>query len=274
MSEPASCLYLGRVVHRRVRPRAHLLHYRVFCLYADLDEFSRLDRELRWFSHNRRGLFSFHDRDHGTGEAGGLRHWIEHHLARAGIALDGGPIRVLCYPRLLGFVFNPLTVYFCHHRSGMLAAILYEVHNTFGQRHSYLIPVGADAGAVITQRCAKEFYVSPFIATGGTYSFRVMPPAERVAIAITQGDDDGPLLHASFTATRARLDDRSLRSAFVHYPLMTLKVVAGIHWEALRLWRKGVPLADRPPPPATAVTIVAAAQDVPIEPKVENPPCP
>jgi hypothetical protein len=205
-------------------------------------------------------VFSFHDRDHGSGHDDGLRGWVEHHLARAGIALAGGAIRVLCYPRILGYVFNPLSVYFCHHRSGPLAAILYEVHNTFGQRHSYLIPVADDPGAVITQHCAKEFYVSPFIATGGTYKFHVVPPGERLAIAITQGDDDGPLLHASFTGSRTRLDDRSLRAAFVRYPLMTFKVLAGIHWEALRLWRKGVPLADRPPPPATAVTIVGAAQ--------------
>lgn len=259
MTAPASCLYLGQVVHRRVRPRDHLLRYRVFCLYADLDELPALDRGLRWFSYNRRGVFSFHDRDHGDGTAGGLRGWIEHHLARAGIALDGGPVRVLCYPRLLGFVFNPLSVYFCHHRSGALAAIVYEVHNTFGQRHSYLIPVADDAGAVISQACDKAFYVSPFIATAGTYRFRVVPPGERLAIAITQGDGDGPLLHASFTGSRAALDDHGLRSAFLRYPLMTLKVLAGIHWEALRLWRKGIPIADRPPPPATPVTIVGPA---------------
>lgn len=256
MSALASCLYLGRVVHRRLRPRVHLLSYRVFCLYADLGELAVLNARLRLFAYNRWGVFSFLERDHGSGSREGLRSWLNHHLARAGIDIGDGAVRVLCYPRLLGYVFNPLTVYYCYYYSGELAAVLYEVNNTFGQRHGYLIPVDRSEGGVILQKCAKEFYVSPFIASTGTYRFRLTQPCERLAVAITYGDGEGPLLHASFRGTRAPLDDRTLGTVFLRYPLMTLKVIGGIHLEALRLWRKGVPIAPRTPAPTAPVTIV------------------
>jgi hypothetical protein len=253
-----SCLYFGRVVHRRLKPRPHALDYRVFSLFADLDELDRLHRRLRLFSRNRFNLFGFSDADHGTAAAG-LRSWVERQLTAAGIG-EAGAIRVLCYPRILGYVFNPLSVFFCHRPHGGLAAILYEVHNTFGQRHGYLIPVADGAAPVIRQSCEKRFYVSPFIAMEGEYSFRIVPPDETVAIAITQSDATGPLLHASFVGRRRDLTDTRLGEAFVRYPLMTAKVIGGIHWEAFRLWRKGIPLVDRPPPPEDAVTIVAAGR--------------
>ncbi len=142
----ASCLYVGEVVHQRVRPSRHRLRYRVFSALLDLDELPQLDRRLRLFGHNRLNIFSFLDRDHGDGTGAPLRPWVEHHLERAGIELAGGAIRLLCYPRLFGYVFNPLSVYFCHRADGALAAMIYEVNNTFGERHSYLIPVdGVDA---------------------------------------------------------------------------------------------------------------------------------
>lgn len=253
-----SRIYAGTVAHRRLRPKPHRLRYRVFSLLLDLDEIAALDRGLRLFSHNRFNLFGFHDRDHALGDGAPPRRHVERHLAAAGIDLDGGRIRLLCYPRVLGYVFNPLSVYFCHHRKGDLRAILYEVTNTFGERHGYLIPVDGSQGSVIRQRCAKALYVSPFMAMAQTYDFRILPPNDDgVTVAIRQEDADGPILDAAFVGEPAQpLTDRTLLRLFVGQPLMTLKVVAGIHWEALRLWRKGVPLVERPAPPANPVTLV------------------
>ncbi|HYN39789.1 MAG TPA: DUF1365 domain-containing protein [Rhodospirillales bacterium] len=259
MSGLRSCLYAGTVVHQRMRPKKHRLRYRVFSALLDLDELPVIDRQLQLFGHNRRAIYSFHDRDHGPGADRPLRSWVEGELAKAGIDLAGGAIRLLCYPRIAGYVFNPLSVYFCHEPGGGLRALLYEVNNTFGERHTYLIPVDADEDdAVVRQECDKAFYVSPFLAVAGRYRFRVTPPGELLSVGILQTAEDGaPLLHAQFDAARMPLDDRTLRQCFLRYPLLTLKVIGGIHIEALRLWWKGVPLIRRPPPPAQPVTIVA-----------------
>ena len=255
-----SALYFGTVVHRRLRPRRHALGYRVFAFLVDLDELPTLARQLRFFSHNRFNLFSIHDRDHGSRDGGAMRPFIEAALARAGIAPDGGAIRLLTFPRMLGYVFNPLSIYFCHRRDGSLRALLYEVRNTFGEMHAYLIPVRGTGGALVRQCCAKEFYVSPFLAMECRYAFRLAIPGERLAVTIRETDHDGPILHASLEGRRAALDDRALLGAFLRYPLMTLKVIAGIHWEALKLWRKGVGLVPHPPPPREALTICDAAE--------------
>jgi DUF1365 family protein len=256
MNAMASALYAGTVVHRRIKPRRHGLRYRVFSLLLDLDELPDLDRRLRWFGYNRFGIYSFSDRDHGPADGTPLRPWVEAALARAGIDLDGGAIRLLCYPRVLGYVFNPLSVFFCHHRDGRLRALLYEVRNTFGEKHGYLIPVTGD-GPIVRQRCDKALFVSPFIDMQQTYHFRIRPPDDRIAVAIRQDDRQGALLYASFTGTRQPMTDRTLAVAFLRYPLLTFKVIGGIHWEALKLWLKGVPLSTpRPSPPATAVSII------------------
>jgi len=264
MSQYQSCLYVGAVIHQRTRPQRHRLRYRVFALYADLDELPALGRDLRLFAYNGRGLFSFLDRDHGPGMPTPLRPWVESALADAGIVPDGGAIRLLCYPRVLGFVFNPLSIYYCHRRDGSLAAIIYEVNNTFGQRHCYVIPVEADrsgtGGRNIRQRCDKHFYVSPFMAVAGHYQFRLAPPTEQISVVINHADDEGLLLHASFSGIQVALGDRSLLRAFFTHPLMTMKVVAGIHWEAAKLWRKRVPLIERPPAPQRPTTVVRASQ--------------
>ena len=236
-----SALYNGHVVHHRHRPRKHSLRYRVFSMLLDLDELAALDAHLKLFAHNRFGIFSFRDADHGDGEVGNLRAWVNGHLRGAGIDPSGGRVRVLCYPRLLGYVFNPLTVYFCHDRDDRLQAILYEVGNTFGERHTYVIATEGEQ-ATVRQRCAKELYVSPFVPMDCAYDFRIEPPGERVLISIDESDAEGPLLFAAFAGKRRPLTDRTLLSAFFSYPLMTLKVTVGIHWEALRLWAKGAPI--------------------------------
>ncbi|HUK61094.1 MAG TPA: DUF1365 domain-containing protein [Stellaceae bacterium] len=254
-----SALYFGTVTHQRLRPVRHELSYRVFSLLVDLDELPDLARRLRLLSHNRFNLFSFHDRDHGARRDRRLRPYVEAQLARAGIALDGGAIRLLCFPRVLGYVFNPLSIYFCHGPDAALRAILYEVSNTFGEQHSYLIPV-TGPGGVVSQSCAKEFYVSPFMEMACRYEFRLAAPGEKIAVYIRQSDREGPILHASLAGTRAELSDRALIGAFLSYPLMTLKVIGGIHWEALRLWRKGLKVLPHPAPPTDPVTICQPAE--------------
>jgi len=261
MSDLSSALYCGAVTHRRVRPRVHQLRYRIFNILIDLDELAFLDKRLRFFSLNRFNLFSFHERDHGDGSLTGLRQQIERHLKHGGMAGEPGAIRVLCMPRILGYVFNPLSIFFCHAKDGSLTAILYEVNNTFGERHSYLIPASQDESGVVTQSCDKRFHVSPFMDIAMQYAFRVSPPAENVVVAVNGSDAEGLMIATVFSGLRQPLSDRSLFNAFFSYPLLTLKVVIGIHWEALKLWRKGIGLRPHPVAPGDAVTIVRGPKD-------------
>lgn len=249
-----SSLYEGEVMHKRLAPFRHHFAYRVFSLHLDLDELPRLG--LRWFSYNRFNLFSFHDRDHGARDGTPLRSWIEAALSHAGLDLGGGPIRVLCFPRILGYVFNPLTVYFCYDPTEKLRAIVYEVKNTFGDQHGYLIevPEGFSGDGPILQECDKLFYVSPFIHMDCRYRFRIVEPGDRLSVLIRQWDQRGELLVATLTGRRSELTDRSLLSVFVRYPLMTLKVIGAIHWEALWIWLKGARFHHRPSPPGKPLT--------------------
>lgn len=249
-----SGLYFGQVMHRRLRPREHRFSYRVFSMLLDLDEIPALDAGSRLFGYNRAAVFGFRDSDHGDGVPGGLRGWVEAHLRRAGIEAARPRIELLCYPRMFGYVFNPLTVYFCHGAEDRLVAILYEVANTFGEKHTYVMPIH-DGGP---RDCAKDFYVSPFLPMACSYRFHVTPPEEKVAIRIDESDAEGLILIASFAGERHAFSDATLARALLRYPLMTLKVVAGIHWEALRLWRKGVGLhRHRAAASRVASTVVA-----------------
>ena len=243
-------------MHQRLRPKRHRLSYRVFSALIDLDELPLLHERLRIFSHNRFNLFSFCDRDHGAGQDEALRSYVERHLAEGGLDDCAATIRLLCYPRLLGYVFNPLSVFFCYRESGELGAILYEVNNTFGERHGYLIPVVEPNAPRHRQACAKEFYVSPFNHVEGHYRFHVCPPGETVNLIVNLHDTEGLVLHAVFDGRRHDLSDQSLFFAFVRYPLMTVKVIVNIHWEALRLRLKGLRFVPQPPPPSEPVTQV------------------
>lgn len=234
-----SAIYRGEVVHERFRPKRHRLRYKVFSLLLDLSEIPALARHSFLFGHNRWAPLSFYDRDHGATTGEPLRPWVEARLREAGIAIDGGAIRLLCYPRVFGFVFNPLSVYFCYRRDGSLAAILYEVCNTFRERHTYIIPVSKDGRPVIRQRCRKSMYVSPFIGMDTDYHFRIVPPGESVNVVIRQEDAEGLLLAASFRGHRTELSRTALARCLAVFPLLTFKIVAAIHWEAFRLWLKG-----------------------------------
>ncbi|MEM7446381.1 MAG: DUF1365 domain-containing protein [Pseudomonadota bacterium] len=257
-SETVSALYRGRVMHKRLLPFGHRFVYRVFSLWLDLEDIPKLGRRLRLFSYNRFNLLSFHDRDHGPRDGGPLRPWLESALDNAGIQLESGPIRLLCFPRVLGYVFNPLSIYFCYHADGQLKAIVHQVRNTFGEMHSYVIPVSSDhlPGAPIRQQCDKQFYVSPFIGMRARYHFRLHEPGDTLSIVIRQTVPEGQMLVASQTGRRRPLTDGQLLRAFFGHPLMTVKVMTAIHWQALWLWLKGAKFHRRPPPPTKAVTTV------------------
>ncbi len=257
----ASGLYTGSVTHVRARPRHHRLAYRAFWFLLDLDEIDSLSKSLRFFSRDRFNLFSFHDADHAHAPGVPLRRQIETTLRDAGIDLHGGAIRLLCMPRVLGYVFNPISVYFCHDAGGELSAIIYEVTNTFSQRHSYLIPVDRDEAVrrrTIRQSARKMLYVSPFVGMDITYDFRVMEPAEVVSLTIRGSDPEGLLITASMIGVRSEFSDRALLRAALTHPFLTIKVIGAIHWEALKLWIKGVKLTHRPAPPRAPVTLVTS----------------
>jgi hypothetical protein len=225
----------------------HQFRYRAFWLLIDLDELPELTTRLGLFSHNRFNLFALHEADHGDGSATPLRVQAERCLSEAGIDIAGGPIRLLCIPRTLGHSFNPISIYFCHRHCGELAAIIYEVHNTFGERHSYVSCIESNAGAV-HQTCRKEFYVSPFMDMDMVYEFRLSAPMERVSVNISASKGRDRVLGACLSGARLELTDGALLKCFSRIPLITVKIVLAIHWEALRLWLKGLRVRNRPCP--------------------------
>lgn len=247
-----SALYVGRVMHRRLRPKLHQLGYRIFEMLIDLDELPALDQRLRWFSRGTFNLLSFRDQDYGDGSAVPLRTQAEAHLAQVGVH-GIGRIALLTMPRLLGFAFNPLSLYFCYDRGGALAAIIHEVHNTFGERHSYVLTAEAENG-LVRQGAAKAFHVSPFLPMRLDYTFRVRPPGERLQVAIQVSDKAGPLLIAIQRMERRALTDGAILRAALAFPLMTFKVVAGILWEAGKLLIKGVHIHRHPEAPESSAS--------------------
>ena len=234
-----SAIYRGAVVHTRLSPRRHRLRYSVFSMLFDLDELDDLDRRFIPFGYNRAAPLAFYDADHGPTDGTPLRPWVEARMREAGVTPDGGAIRLLCFPRILGYVFNPLSVYYCYRRDESIAAVLYEVCNTFGERHTYVIAAGRDNYPVLRQAADKCFYVSPFIDMQARYHFRIAAPEDNVNIAIREDDRHGPILAATFRGERVPLNARALWAALGGFPLQSLKVIVGIHWEALKMWTKG-----------------------------------
>ena len=243
----AAALYVGCVMHARLKPIGHRFSYRVMSLLIDLDRLADADRQSPLFGVNRAALYSFHEADHGKRDGSSLRVWAQRCAAERSIDLTGGRVLLLCYPRLLGYTFNPLSVYFCYRTDGELALLIYEVRNTFGDSHPYVRPVlsGEISDAGVRQQQDKLFYVSPFIEMAMRYHFHVLPPEERVQLRIMETDREGPLLAATFNGHRRALNTKELRRAFFAFPLVTLKIMAAIHWEALRLWLKGARLVPR-----------------------------
>lgn len=253
---PSSCLYVGEVMHRRLRPVGHRFVYRVVSMLVDVDALPELDRRLWLFAHNRFGLFALRDRDHGPRDGSPLRPWVEAACARFGVELGGGRIFLHCFPRVLGLGFDPLSTYWCYGADGALRVILYEVKNTFGDQHVYLVPIDAPPAQGGPMRHARDkiFHVSPFIGMEARYAFRIHEPGERLSIAINETGPQGGILVATHRGERRTLDDRGLLRAFLAFPFLPLKILGGIHWEALKLWRKGVQFHSRPEPPSAGVS--------------------
>lgn len=239
----AAGLFVGNVVHKRLRPAAHSLSYRVFTMFVDVDRLDALGQRLRLFAYNGTNVFSLHDRDFGPGDGTPIAVHARHAFEAAGFVCAGGRIELLAYPRMFGYAFNPLSVFFLTDPSGRLAAVNYEVSNTFGERKSYVLAAGeCSATGVFSQSCRKELFVSPFAAGSGKYLFRIRAPAEDVTVGVAYDDGCGPLIKTHFRGAFQELNDASLAGLMIRMPLMTFKVIVAIHYEAFRLWRKKVPL--------------------------------
>jgi len=256
-----SSLYVGTVVHQRLRPKPHALRHRVFWLYLDLDELPHIEGRLRLLSINRRNIFSFWERNHGDGSNVALADQMRALLQRSGIEPHTVSIRLLCMPRTFGYDFNPLSVYFCIASDGQLAAAIYEVNNTFGGRHTYVIPVeqtqrGPAASGAVMQKCAKTFYVSPFMDMGLGYSFNIAPPGEKVAFSIRVSKSDKLIITASVNGARRQLEDRKLLQLGFTHPLVAQKVTGAIYWNALMLWLKGFGVNPAKPSRENTVSII------------------
>lgn len=251
-ADAAAWLYDGIVRHERLQPVGHKFRYRVYNLLIDLDRLDEASALSPLFSVDRFNLLSFNQKDHGGRDGGSLRQWADGLFTAAGIDCSGGRLLLLCYPRLLGLVFDPLSVYYSYDDNGHLRGVIYEVRNTFGQHHNYVAPVqdGELSEAGLKQARAKLFYVSPFNDLDMRYLFRLRPPTDQLTIRILEVDKNGPLLSASVIAHKQDLSTLSILKAFFAIPLLPFKVVAGIHWEALRLFLKGLRMQPRPPAPA------------------------
>ncbi len=243
-------LYVARVAHRRRVAPFYRFVYRLFYFLFDVDRIDEAARALRLLSRNHFNLLAFHDRDHGDGGVGTLRAWAEGLLQERGIVLAGGRIRLLCMPRLLGFAFNPISLWYCEHADGSLRAVIAEVRNTFGEKHCYVL---ASGGSPLTygESWDKEkcFHVSPFFDLVGHYQFVMSEPGERLRVAIHESREGQPILDATLAAERRALSDGVLLGQVLRMPVMTMKVVAGIHWEALKIWLRGAKFHGKPAPP-------------------------
>lgn len=255
MSEHSG-LYLGSVFHRRVRPRSHHLRYRSFWLFLDLDEIDTISQRLRLFSLNRANVLSLRYTDYASGEDRPLRAQVEERLAEAGILDAARRICLLTMPRMLGYGFNPLSIYYCYGACDTPAAIIYEVTNTYGERHSYVIPCEPGESSEIHQSCDKKLYVSPFLDMDMRYAFSLSTPGKTLSVAIKGSDGSGPIISTGLTGRRVPLTDASLARAMLRHPLLTHKVIVGIHWEALLLWLKGLKVRPHPRPPHRPFTAV------------------
>lgn len=259
MKKVHEALYFGTVAHTRMRPVSHALRYRVFALLFDCDTLDALDKRLRLFSYNRFNLFSLYDSDHGDGT--GLRAYLDSVAAGSGQADKVSRFVMLCYPRILGYAFNPVTVYFGLDEEDRICLVVYEVNNTFGERKSYVVPAQPDGNGLVWQQCPKEFFVSPFNKVAGTYSFHVTPIGDDLTLGVALKDDGGALLKAFFRGQREELTDTNLLWALARTGWMTAKVFIGIHYEAAKLWLKGLRTVPRPPRPETPISFIKAPDE-------------
>ncbi|MET0545541.1 MAG: DUF1365 domain-containing protein [Caulobacterales bacterium] len=253
---PDPGLYVGSTTHARSDGRSRF-KYNIFSVLIDVDSPEAVAVGAL-FAINRPGFLSFFAKDHGDRSGATLRPWAEQTLACAGVKLDGGPIRLLAMPRLFGFVFNPISIFFGYGPDQKLRGVIYEVNNTFGETHCYVAPVGGEE--IHTQRADKEFHVSPFFDVSGTYEFRLQPPGGGFSLKVTKAKNSIPDHVASWSATRRPLTAAQLIRAWLASPLLTFWVVASIHWQALRVWLRGAKYYPKPPAPKSMITIGTAIE--------------
>ena len=239
-----SCIYTGNVIHKRFKPKEHFFKYRVFSLFLDLSEIQLISKENLFFSYNKFNLISFFDKDHGDRDDSSLKDWIIKNLKQQDIETNNIKIKLLCYPRILGYVFNPLSIFFIYDKNSSLIAIFYEVKNTFGEQHTYFFKIKKKT-KLVENECKKKFFVSPFMDLESNYYFKIFYPEETLSIVIDQRDKEGKLLYASQDGKRSTLSSKNLLFSFLKHPLMTFKIISAIHYEALRLWIKGVKLVKK-----------------------------
>jgi uncharacterized protein len=234
-----SSIYTGTVIHKRFKPKVHSFNYKVFSLLIDLSEFETLDKNLKLFSYNRFNLISFFNKDHGPRDGSSLKKWVIENLKKNNLEFNDVQIKLLCYPRILGYVFNPLSVFYVFDKKQKLISVLYEVKNTFGEQHTYIFKSDKDQN-LIQHVCKKKFHVSPFIKMDCVYFFRLLKPGNKISVIIDQNDKDGKILYASQDGTKSELNNNTLIKAYIKHPLMTFKIILAIHFEAFKLWTKGI----------------------------------
>ena len=250
----AAQILFGRVFHCRRRPVRHAFAYPVFFLRVPLSGWASASRGI--LSIDRANLLSLRARDHGPRDGSPLEPWVRRHLERVGIHGADGEIVLQAFPRVLGYVFNPIAIFYCHDRAGRLRAVLCEVANTFGERHNYAL-AHADGRPIGPQdwlRSEKVFHVSPFCDVQGHYRFRFSGDGEQQFVHIDYYDADGKLLVTAMDGRGEPVTARALWRALLGQPFLTLGVIARIHWQALGLWLKRVPFFRKPAPPLTETT--------------------
>ncbi len=239
-----SCIYSGFVTHRRFKPKRHFFKYKTFSLLIDLKEIESLGKKISFFSYNRFNVLSFYDVDHGPRNGTSLVNWVKTRLSDVKINIGTGSIKLLCYPRFFGYVFNPLSIFYCYNESSQLKAVLYEVKNTYNEQHTYVFSAAPSSNLVL-HKCEKKFYVSPFMEMKTFYNFRLLNPGKILNVYIKQRDSEGTLLTACQGGEKIEMSSKNLLLQFLKHPLMSFKVIAAIHFEALRLWMKGVKFVKR-----------------------------
>jgi len=249
-----NALMIADVVHARQRPAKHVFRYGIYYLCFDLDDLKRLPR--KWLALNRWNLFSFYEHDHGVNDGASLDGWIRNVLRKWNLPEADGKIVLLTLPRVLGYVFNPVSFWFCLDKNGNLRAVLSEVRNTFGERHCYLSfhddhrPIRNDDWL----RAEKVFHVSPFMDVKGHYLFRFVYRDDKIGVWIDHHNEDGAMLLTSVIGERRPLTSANLLKCFIRYPLVTFKVIGLIHFEAVRLLLKGMRYRPKPTPPVNEVS--------------------
>ena len=234
-----SSIYTGNVIHKRFKPKVHFFKYKVFSILLDISEIDILNKYLKIFSYNKFNIMSFYDSDHGPRDGTSIKEWVIKNLKENQINTEDIKIKLLCYPRILGYVFNPLSVFFIYNKNSELISIFYEVKNTFGEQHTYIFKI-KEKENLIKHTCKKKFHVSPFIEMNCIYFFKILKPCEKISVIIDQYDDQGKLLYASQDGNRIQLNNKNLVLSYLNHPLMTFKIIAAIHFEAFKLWFKGI----------------------------------